>query len=195
MVYYATQGMILVVSGSMMLAGLFKQGLHLRPFHADGCNGLRPVGSLIFFLWVFALVLAASIFVAMGVGYLGLEQTPLAWALALFAMLTIPFAAIVPLHACVNAILRARTTELGRLEPLLDAQYRTSLLALNKSQNDTKAGVERYSTAQAMHTTLKDMNIWPFDPRALSVVVLAYAAQVLITLHEFVGSLAFQFLE
>src|SRR6202008_956366 len=73
-IYFATQSMFLVVGGALMLAWIFKNGLQLRPFHPDGCNGLAPVGTLIFLFWIFALLLAGAIFVSTALGYLRLEK-------------------------------------------------------------------------------------------------------------------------
>ena len=189
MIYFATQSMFLVVGGALMLAWIFKNGLQLRPFHPDGCNGLAPVGTLIFLFWIFALLLAGAIFVATALGYLGLEKAHVFWALAFIATLSVPLAAVAPLASAVIAVTRARRQQLQQLEPTLDDLFAQSLSALRTG--DALESADRLGKLQAMHDVLSGVNVWPFNPRALTAAIGASAIQTLLTLNEIVGSAPF----
>jgi hypothetical protein len=196
MVYCATQGLFLIIGASLMIAVSFGRGLQLRPFHPDGCNGLSSIGTVIFLLWTFALLLAAAIFVTMYLGYLGLEKTQLAWALAILATLAVPFAAIVPLAAAVRSTMRARESQLRELEPLLQDMFARAVAAAQRGEDQQWQAVsDRLGKLQELYGVLTAMNIWPFNPRALTLIMTAYGVQALITLHEFVGSVPFELLE
>jgi hypothetical protein len=190
MVYFATQAIFLVAAGALMLARLFLNGLTLRPFHPDGCNGLAPVGTLIFLLWVFALLLAGAVFVATVLGYLGLETSRVFWVLAFIATLSVPLAAIAPLAATVIAVNRASRQQLQQLEPALDDLFAESLSAVRRGENADAAG-DRLGKLQAMHDVLANVNVWPFNPKALTAAIGASAVQTLLTLNEIVGSAPF----
>jgi len=189
MMYYGTQILFLTAAASLMIAKLFSLEMQLRPFHADGCNGLRPVGKLLFLLWLISILLAAAVFVAMGIGYIGIEKTPIGWTFAMLATSTIPLIAIVPLFSVVRATQRARDKHLEKLEPLLD-----SALSSVVESRDNPSGKRppshscKFENLRAVHGLLKDLNIWPFNPRALTMVMAIYAAQFLLTLREFLGT-------
>lgn len=193
MVYYATQAMFLIGAASLLLGGAFAAGLQLRPFHPDGCNGLSSVGLLIFLLWILALVVAGGIFIVLYLGYLGLQKTQVAWALVILATGIIPFTAIIPLHAVVRAVSNARDRELKRLEPLLHDAYSRIVDAVERGQ-DATALSERMASAKEIYALLRGINIWPFNPQALTLLMSAYAAQALLTLHEFIGQWPTNFL-
>lgn len=186
MVYFATQSVFLILAGAAMIAGMFQKGVELRPFLADRCNGLGPIGNLILMLWLIALIGAMAVYVTMGLGYLGIERMPIAWALALVATLVIPFVAIVPLVATVRATLRARDAQLRRIEDRLDERYAKAIAPQAASDNASDGG-DDFGQLKEIYEFLCDLNIWPFNPRALTVIILAYALQAYATIREFVG--------
>jgi hypothetical protein len=188
MVLYGTQTMLLIAAAALMIAKMLAPGLKLRPFHSDGCHGLSPVGRLIFLMWIFSILLAAAVVVTMVLGYLEIQKTRLAWTLALIALLTVPLTAIVPFAASIRSLLRARNAQLASLEPALNHMYASALTAIEQGHNEEISDiVERLSKLQEVHRTVADLHVWPFNPRALTLLMLVYAIQVILTLREFVG--------
>jgi hypothetical protein len=155
-------------------------------YHGDGCNGLSPLGSLIFLSWIFAILLASAIYVVLFLGYLGIEKTEIGLALTVIALLTVLFTAVVPLRAAVKAVIAARDLELGRLEPLLNETFAHAFAA--DISNSNQLHVRQLSRLQEIHKFLAEINVWPFNPRALKLIIVIYTIQLLAILRELIGS-------
>lgn len=185
MVYVGTQGIFAITTGSLMLARLFKNGIALRPYHYDGCNGLSTVGNLIFLLWIISIVLAGAIYVVMGLGYFGLERTQVAWILAVISIFAIPCVAITPLWAAMTAAVRAKQAELVKLEPKIHEVHLRTMASLDKSdRGNPLEWADHLSRLQAFHQLIEEVNIWPFNRHALAFVFSIYVIQTFLTLRE-----------
>jgi hypothetical protein len=101
----------------------------------------------------------------------------------------VPLAAVAPLASAVIAVTRARRQQLQQLEPTLDDLFAQSLSALRTG--DALESADRLGKLQAMHDVLSGVNVWPFNPRALTAAIGASAIQTLLTLNEIVGSAPF----
>lgn len=184
-VYFGSQAILQITWGSFMLARLFSRGLTLRPFHPDGCNGLEPLGRQIFILWVFAICLSTEIIVTLFLGYLGIEHTQVSWLLALFVTLCLPVIAIIPLLAAVRAIYRARASELRKLESGLMKMYKRARDAIaSDSGNTTIAMLSSLNDLLGTFVVVRDANVWPFNPKALTLVVVIFGLQVVLTASQ-----------
>src|SRR5262249_15598079 len=120
MVYCGTQGILLTTVASAMFTRVFLEPLQLRPFHPDGANGLLPLGNMIMRFWVLALLLGTAIWITLFLGYLDLEKTFIAWALAVIAFASIPAIALAPLIASMRAVAKAQLQLVGPFERVLD---------------------------------------------------------------------------
>ncbi|HUJ44101.1 MAG TPA: hypothetical protein VLW52_10880 [Opitutaceae bacterium] len=188
MVYFGTQAMIQIAFGSLMLTRLFSHGITLRPFHPDGCSGMSPVGRLIFALWIFVVCLGGEIIVTLFSGYLGIEKLQISWMLALLAACCLPIAAFLPLIGAARAVYRARTAELQNLEQSLMILYgRARQAAADGKAAEAAEWADHVNKLRESFQFLMDINIWPFNPRALAFVIAIYFAQIALTLHEVLG--------
>jgi hypothetical protein len=183
-VFYVTQTLYFMAVASIMFRHVLLRGLRLRPFHPGGCNGLAPLGKLIFQLWLFSLTIAAAVFVVLGIGYLGLERWTLSWMLSVVATVSLPFLAIVPLHASLRAIHKTRNAAVGRLEPVLNEIFHSVGTVENATTLAEKSdAISRLNELKNVHDLITGANLWPFNPRALALVVIVYFAQLAITVY------------
>jgi hypothetical protein len=181
MVYYGVQGLLMMTCAALMIRSMFKQELNLQPFHPDRCNGLFPVGELILYVWLSSIALAAAIFVATYFGYLGLESTPIVFLLATLGTVTIALIAILPLSAVASAVSHAQYVILAQLAPTLNMR-----VSANREPNPIDW--ERASRLLESYKMVRDVNVWPFSSKALSLLVAIYVVQVLMIVSKLVES-------
>ncbi len=186
-IYYGVRSFVLVCTASAMASELMTRTFHLRPFHPDGCNGLSSLGGLIMYFWLFALNIAIAIFLALHLGYLGLENHWIVWLLALVGTTIIPLIAIAPLWRTVSSMQRRRAETLAALEPelmqLLSLADSTSVRTLRVASR----GLDRLAAMKTAHDSLRQMNVWPFNPKAITLVSTAYAIQLALTVRQLLG--------
>ncbi len=188
MVFAVLQGAIILIFGALMLAGLMTFPVELKPFHRDGCNGLAPLGRQIFLLWWNALLGGLAIYVALRLGYLGIEHTPIIWVLALLGSLTIPAIAIIPLLAALRAVRKVQGAALDRLGTVLNRNLGAADAAI-QSGNLPEANriISELSEVKELFQTFRATNVWPFNPKALTFILVANAIQIVLTVHELFG--------
>ena len=188
MVYYGTQAMTLTAFASAMFSKLISGQVVLRPFHPDGANGLAPLGRMIMVLWLLSLAIAAAICVTLFLGYLGLERLPLSWLLAIAGLIAIPAIGIAPLAASLRAIHKAKVNEIGRFEPLINGILDSAREQVRDNDLDRAArSLRRLDEIRGVYEALVSVNVWPFNPRALTLVVVVYGLQLALTVKEFLG--------
>jgi hypothetical protein len=185
MVFGFVWGAVLLMHGSLMLARVMSLPVELKPFHRDGCNGLGPLGRQIFLLWWNAFFGSAAIYVTLKYGYLGVEHTPVVWALAMIGTLTVPVIAVLPLLASLRSVKKAQNAAIDRLSTFLDDHLGAAGAAV-KAGDLTEAGriVSEIGEARNLFEIYKTTNVWPFNPKALTFIVAATAVQVLLTTHQ-----------
>jgi hypothetical protein len=153
-----------------------------RPFHEDGYYGLEPLARML--LWEAAILLLTglALFSTFYLGYFGLEKSMLLLAcLLLYTVLT----AIVlakPSIALTLQVRRLRSSAVAAIEPGL------LRMANWQKSTDSKHGREfREELASLLkyHETLKACRTIPFGFAQLNTVILGYAVQSFILLHEF----------
>jgi hypothetical protein len=185
MVFGMLWGAIIMVYGSLMLKRLMTLPIELRPFHRDNCNGLAPLGRQIMMLWSNALLGGLAIYVTLRLGYVGIERSPFVWALALFGTLAILTIAIVPLYASLGAVRQAQGAKLDQLGISLERCLEQSEAAIGHGDL-AKAGatIEGLGKVQGLFDIYRTVNVWPFNPRALTLIVCLNAIQVALTVKE-----------
>ena len=188
MVFAVLQGAVILVFGALMLARLMTLPVELKPFHRDGCNGLAPLGRQIFLLWWNALLGGLAIFVALRLGYLGIEHTPIVWVLAVLGSLTIPAIAVIPLLAALGAARRVQGSALDRLGGFLNRKLADADTAI-QSGNLIEANrlISELNEVKDMFDVFKTANVWPFNPKALTFIVIVNAIQIVLTAKELAG--------
>lgn len=188
MVFGMLGGAIIMVYGSLMLARLMTLPVELRPFHRDNCNGLAPLGRQIMLLWSNALLGGLAIYVTLRLGYVGIERSPFVWVLALCGTIAIPTIAIVPLYASLRAVRKAQGVKLDRLGGFLDRSLAQSEVAIG-NDDLAKAGetIEGLGKVQGLFEIYRTVNVWPFNPKALTLIVCLNLVQVALTAKEIVS--------
>ena len=188
MVYWGSRAIILIGLGSIMIARIVRFPLILRPYHADGCNGLSPMGRQIILMWMFALSLAFAIYVTLSIGYLGIEKTAVIWIIALLASLTIPALAILPLISALSSIREAQKTRLANFETLLHGLLdQAEQHALQSDPDATGECVEKLKNLQEAQAIILSANVWPFNPKALVGILIVNTVQITLTANELFG--------
>lgn len=188
MVFVGSQVMILSAVASAMLYRLLRTTLQIRPFHPDGANGLDPLGRMVILFWMLALPLGTEVFITFRLGYLGIEKHPLAWMLGLLGMISVPILALAPLFSSVRALQEAKTRWGKTFEPLLNN-------LLTQAEGHMRSGdFEQANRAMSslgeihgVQEMIVELNVWPFNPRALSVVLLVYLFQLYLTVMSMLG--------
>jgi hypothetical protein len=182
---------LLLVFGSLMLARLLKAPLPLRPFHRDGCNGLSPLGAQIFLLWCSALCGGMAIVVAVYFGYLDIQKNPLVWLLAVIGTMCIPVLAVIPLYAALRAIRRTQDVSLEHLGSILNHNLSVADLAVqNKDFATADKAVHDLNELKGIFDIIRSVNVWPFNPKALTFIVVINGIQIALTMKQ-VASLMF----
>ena len=188
MVYWGTRVLILIGMGSLMLVKLMQFPLALRPFHADACNGLSYLGYQIIYLWLFSLSLALAIYVVLSLGYLGIENTFIAWLLALCGTFAIPGLAVLPLLSALKSIHKARRTRLDGFEQILSDLLRDAeVFAVAKKTDEAVTTIGQLDKIYSAQKIINTANVWPFNPRALFSILLINIVQIIFTLDKLLG--------
>lgn len=183
-VYLGMRAFVLLSTASLMIARLMGKPFILRPFHPDGCNGLSHLGRIIMCLWIMALNISVAIGLPIYLGYFGVEKYFSVWLLALVGTVTIPLIAIVPLWRTVNSLQRLRMTQLALYEPTLMEKLR-SLVSADCASISRKCATDTpLSELKVVYDVYMDMNVWPFNPRAIVIVSVAYCVQLVLTMRE-----------
>jgi hypothetical protein len=185
MVFSALWGLVILIFGAAMLARIFSLPMDLRPFHRDGCNGLAPLGRQIFLLWGNALFGGIAIYVALRLGYLGIQRTPIVWVLAVLGSAGIPLIAIVPLYASLQAVKRAQNANLQQLGRFLNRQLEAADTAIqNGNFPAAHETIAQLTEVKDLFEIYKTTNVWPFNPKALTFILIANAIQIALTVKE-----------
>jgi len=185
MVFSVLWGLVILVFGAAMLARVFSLPIDLKPFHRDGCNGLAPLGKQIFLLWWNALFGGIAIYVALRLGYLGVQRTPIVWALAVLGSAGIPLLAIVPLYASLQAVKRAQNACLQQLGLFLNRQLAAADTAIQDGNlSAAHETIAQLTEVKELFEIYKTANVWPFNPKALTLILIANAIQIALTVKE-----------
>jgi hypothetical protein len=190
MVFAVVWGSLLLVFGSLMLARVISLPIDLRPFHPDGCNGLAPLGKQIFLLWSNAMVGGLAIYVTLRFGYLGVEHTPVAWILAIIGTVVIPAIAVVPLFASLRAVKMVQQKYLRHLGAFLNERLQQADAAIqNAKLDEANKFIGQLENAKKLFEIYKTANVWPFNTRALTLIVLINVVQIVLTAKQLLSLL------
>jgi len=185
MVFSLLWGGYILTMGSIMLSRIVRLPMSLRPFHQDGCNGLAPLGKQILLLWWVALSGGAAIYVTLRLGYLGIERTPLIRLLAVVGSAMIPAIAILPLYASLKSIQEIQNSSLEHLGPLLNNLLLEANSAVREQNFEVaKGAISRINELKELFEIVKSANVWPFNPKALTIVATANVIQIALTAKE-----------
>ena len=187
-VFWGTRGLFILGYGSLMIGRLLEAPLAFRPFHPDGCNGLMPIGRLILLLWADSAIVALAVFITMQSGYLGIEQTPIAWSITILAIVFLPVLVAFPLFKAHHALLAARMEAMASFEPVLtklqrDFQDRLRLADYDKAE----AEYPLLEGAEKRYAELASANVWPFHRNVTAIVLAGSILQFVVLAREALG--------
>ena len=188
MVLASIQGIACLSGFAWHVSRQCRHATRFRLFHGDRCNGLAKLGATVSKLWVIACLIAAAVFLTLSVGYLGIETQPLTWLLAVLVSGSLPVMAIAPVWACARALNDHRSARLASLEPFIEITL-GELAGCSPNQDD-----DHWTTLSArldgllnVRSAIAEANVFPFNPKAVSLLVLVYVFQVSGVLFEIVG--------
>lgn len=184
--YFGGVCLWLLTTGLNSISTVFEHPISLRPFHPDGCNGLKPVGNYIIFLFCLCLAMAVAIWITLGLGYLHIQDLLATWIVALGAILVVPLILIKPLVRITGQVRTARFEKLSAI----DQRLQGLLADFEKHLSDSAdAIVWRKSLSdllEARHAMndIYSTNIFPFSPRVAGTLSVSYIFQAALFVHQ-----------
>jgi hypothetical protein len=184
--YFGGVCLWLLTTGLNSISAIFEHPISLRPFHPDGCNGLKQVGNYIIFLFCLCLAMAVAIWITLGLGYLHIQDLLATWIVALGAILVVPLILIKPLVRITGQVRTARFQKLSaidqRLQGLL-ADFEKHLADSADAIVWRKSLSDLLEARHAMNDVYST-NIFPFSPRIAGTLSASYLIQAVLFLHQ-----------
>lgn len=185
MIYYGTQFTFMFIMNSNLLIKLIKYGLKPRLFHHDGSNGLSPLGTMIILKWLVAICMITGAFIVVFFGYMGLERSLITQLVIAIFTFTIPVIAILPLVKALNQISEIKKEKLKKFGSILNDNLNKieNQVSSNDLEND-KAYINNFLEVYQIYTTVNEINVFPFNPKALASVIVIYSFQIALTIYQ-----------
>lgn len=182
MVFGLVMGIFVLIGIAGLLSTLARAPFKLRPFHPDGCSGMNPMGIQILWLWSCVFFGVAAVYVALRLGYLGLEGNPLVWCLAGGGAIAGPFVAIVPVVYTGRAVFVAKHEELAVWERLLDRRVDEFVTEMRERHRSlANQAVSEFNELRGVYSAIQEVSVWPFSGRAfVSVLAVSLLQGVLV---------------
>jgi hypothetical protein len=185
MVFWGGSWLFLLACGLGGLSDLLKHPVQLEPFHPDGCNGFAKLGDYLITLFVLSVMIAATAWLCLWKGYLGVERLAITWIAGSGGILVIPIILITPLVRCTRRIAAARLARMRDVQ----AVFEKELAGIEADATITDAQslserVRRLHDAQAAVAALYPSNIFPFKPKVAGTLSATYLLQVVLFLRE-----------
>lgn len=187
-IFAGTMALTNLVFISIFLVKVIPGGFNLNLFHPDGCNGLSPLGKVIFVYWLFAVFLGSEMFITVYFGYFGLERLFFVWILVVMGLVAIPIIALLPLLYSLRSLQEIRVNKLNKISPILNEllkEVEDHIEGRDYEQALKKSNL--INEFKEIHSFVFQMNVFPFNPRALALVSVIYAVQVLFTVYQLVS--------
>ncbi|TVR13104.1 MAG: hypothetical protein EA401_07550, partial [Planctomycetota bacterium] len=173
----AIQGLGMILSMTVDIGRICKTGLRLHLSHPDNCCGLKPLGSLIMRLWGIALLISAAVYLAVSIGYHGVEEQIGTWAVALALTSVLPCIAVAPLWMSSRALRRHQVSWLTPLDAAITER-------LEHIKFNDAIGIAQVADMMHIRERIDRLNIFPFNPRVLAFAALLNATQILVTFNR-----------
>lgn len=172
--------------GLRPLSRLLVHPVKLEPFHPDGCNGFSSFGEYLISLFYLSVMIAATVWLALWKGYLGVENLAITWMAGAAGVSVIPLILIAPLIRCTRRIAAAR---LERVRPVQSVLERELAAIENETvRPEDVAGfgerVRRLRETQSAASSLYPSNVFPFKPRVAGTLSATYVLQLALFVRE-----------
>lgn len=188
-IFYGLHALYLLAVAQYSIARLVSNGIHLRPFHPDGCNGFTKLGNLLLLLLLLCGFCAAAAWVTIWHGYLGIEDFPGIWLAAAGIVVFVPIIVLQPLVHVIIEVRRAQLLRLSPIESLLNRLLKGAEDHLADSAPNS-AKLEDMKALRDFHLLAKDIyetSIFPFNRKVASVLSIGYLVQAVALAKEIVG--------
>lgn len=188
-IFYGLHALYLLAVAQYSIARLVSNGIHLRPFHPDGCNGFTRLGNLLLLLLLLCGFCAAAAWITIWHGYLGIEEFPGIWLAAAGIVVFVPVIVIQPLVHVIIEIRRAQLLRLSPIENLLNRLLKGAEDQLHDSYV-SRAKLEDMKALRDFHLLAKDIyetSVFPFNRKVASVLSVGYIVQAVALAKEIIG--------
>lgn len=191
MIFYGGSWVLLLALGLRAFARILRFPVKLRPFHPDGCNGFGKFGNYLLLLFFLSLTIAATVWLCLWQGYLGVENLFITWLAGALGLLSIPLILISPLVRCTLQISRARNDRLNKFKKTLGIELENleeKVLQADEStsfEDDLKRIKDCHSSAKELYPS----NVFPFKPKIAGTVSIGYIVQVVLFILEAIDRL------
>jgi len=173
-----------LVYTTVFLYKLLQVPMKFRLFHPDRCNGFSGLGRYVFVEWIVCFLIGTILYIVLKSGYLGVDRYFVTWVLVAGCLICVPFLAIIPLWASIYSMAKFRRKNLEIFEPSLIEAFTGLNNRDIKNQEELIRHAQAFGSLVQAFTVLKDLNVWPFNPRALASVVVLYSIQVFMILFK-----------
>lgn len=183
--FFCVQAAFLLIISSKLYIKIIKGGFYPKIYHADQSNGLGSLGSLILVKWLIAICAVLCGFIVLYFGYMELEKTAITAIAIVIITFTVPIIAILPLLSSLKEIRKIKTTKLKKFGLLLN----NNLESIEKHIDDNEMGkannlLSSFIETKELFSSINQMNVFPFNPKALASVLVAYSFQIGITIYQ-----------
>jgi hypothetical protein len=188
-IFYGLHALYMLAVTQYSVGRLVSHGIHLRPFHPDGCNGFSRLGNLLLLLLLLCASCVTAAWITIHHGYLKIEEFPGIWLAALGIVVFIPVIVIHPLVHVSIQIRRAQLLRLSPVEGMLNDYLKRTEDQLS-SPDMCNARLEDLKNLRDLHQTGKDIyetNVFPFNRKVASALSIGYVAQAVALATEIVG--------
>ena len=188
-IFVGLHALYMLAVAQYSIGRLVSNGIHLRPFHPDGCNGFGKLGNLLLVLLVLCILCATAAWITIWHGYLGIEEFPGIWLAAAGIVVFVPMIVIQPLVHVSTEVRRAQLLRLAPVERLLNTLLKSTEDQLGNSdvpvsrQEDMKALREFHLAAKDIYET----SVFPFNRKVASVLSVGYIVQAVALAKEIIG--------
>ena len=190
-IFYGTHSLYMLAVAQYSIGRLVSNGVHLRPFHPDGCNGFGKLGNLLLLLLLMCAFCVTAAYITIWHGYLGIEEFPGFWLAALGIVVFLPLIVIDPLFHVSIEVRRAQLSRLSPVEQLLNGQLKGIEDHLSETGGN-KATFENLKALQDLNMLAKgiyETSVFPFNRKVASVLSIGYILQAMALAKEIVGKL------
>jgi hypothetical protein len=186
MVFWGGSWLLLLATGIASLSRLLKKPLRLQPFHPDGCNGFAKLGNYLMTLLLLSIVIAATAWLCLHRGYLGVEKLAITWLAGASGIIAIPIILITPLVRCTIGISKARLQRLDAVRRPLEEELEKIEHEAATEHHSTKLAerVQSLRETRAAAASLYPSNIFPFKGKVAGTLSATYVLQVALFLKE-----------
>ncbi len=188
-IFVGLHALYMLAVAQYSIGRLVSNGIHLRPFHPDGCNGFAKLGNLLLALLVLCILCATAAWITIWHGYLGIEEFPGIWLAAAGIVVFVPVIVIQPLFHVSTEVRRAQLKRLAPVERLLNSRLKATEDELGNPEaaagkpEDIKALREFHLAAKDIYET----SVFPFNRKVASVLSVGYIVQAVALAKEIIG--------